>query len=115
MTHAASRTTRPIKKASPRRRAPTPDVMTLSETAAYLRLGETEVARLAREEGLPGRQLGSEWRFLKSSVPSWLDLPMPQRTNKAAILAMAGIFKDDPFLDEIVAEAYRQRKRQIEG
>ncbi len=89
------------------------DILTLSEASAYLRLPEEELKRLAREGGLPGREIGKEWRFFKAALQSWLSTP--RRTpGTQAILAMAGKFKDDPFLDEIIREVYRQRGRRSE-
>ena len=40
------------------------EVLTLAEAAAYLRLAEKDLVRLVCEQGLPGRRLGHEWRFL---------------------------------------------------
>jgi excisionase family DNA binding protein len=88
------------------------DVLTLAEAAAYLRVAEADVLQVVRSQGLPGRLIGSEWRFLKAAVQDWLRTPAP-RSGKEALLAMAGVFKDDPFLEEIVREAYRQRGRPI--
>ncbi len=87
------------------------DVLTLSEAAAYLRLSDADVLRLVREQGLPGRQVGDEWRFLQAALQAWLS--QAAGSGKAALLASAGLFRDDPFLDEIVREAYRQRGRPI--
>src|SRR5262245_18542875 len=42
------------------------EVLTLAETAAYLRAAEQDVLRLVREQGLPGRMVGDDWRFLKA-------------------------------------------------
>jgi excisionase family DNA binding protein len=86
------------------------EVLTLAEAAAYLRVSEDEILRLVGHEGLPGRRLGSEWRFLKSALQNWLATPsLP--SSKEALLAMAGKYKDDPFLDKIVSETDRQRGR----
>src|SRR5712691_1957201 len=76
------------------------EVFTLGEAAAYLRLGEAEVLQLVHEQRLPARQLGKEWRFLKRAIQDWLragPLPMP---SKEAQLAVAGAWKDDPYVDE---------------
>ena len=48
------------------------EVLTLAETAAYLRIPEVEVVRLVQTEGLPGRSVGADWRFLKSALQDWL-------------------------------------------
>ena len=82
--------------------------MTLTDAAAYLRITEPDVLRIVREQGLPGRKIGSQWRFLKSALNHWLGA-VPAKSNKEALLAMTGAFKNDPFLDDIVREAYRKR------
>ena len=48
------------------------EVLTLAETAAYLRLPEADVLRLVDEQALPTRRLGNEWRFLKAAIQHWL-------------------------------------------
>ncbi len=93
---------------------PVSDVLNLSEAAAYLRLPETEVISLVSSQGLPGRLIGADWRFLKSAIQQWLStsLPTPE-TRKAAQLAIVGKWKDDPDLEAMVEEIYRQRGRPI--
>jgi excisionase family DNA binding protein len=81
----------------------TGDVLTLAEAAAYLRLPESEVLRLVREQDLPARQAGSEWRFLKGAIQRWLSEP-PRRYSKEAQQAVAGLLKDVPDLVPMVAE-----------
>ncbi len=53
----------------------TGEVLTLAEAAAYLRLPEEEVVRLAQMQDLPGRLAGAEWRFLKTAIKHWLSTP----------------------------------------
>lgn len=88
------------------------DVLTLAEAAAYLRVPADQVERLVGPGGLPGRLIGGEWRFLKSALQDWLRAPATP-SNKQALLAMAGAFKDDPFLEQIIEEAYQKRGRPI--
>jgi hypothetical protein len=88
------------------------DVLTLAEAAGYLRVAEIDLIHAVHCDGLPGRQVGGEWRFLKSSLQQWLNTPR-QKTGQQALLDMAGKFKDDPYLEEITREAYRQRGRPI--
>jgi hypothetical protein len=90
------------------------EVLTLEEAAAYLRLPEAEVVGLVQSQGLPGRCIAGEWRFLKPAIQHWLATASPTwETRKAAILELAGKYKDDPDLEQIVADAYRQRGRPI--
>jgi excisionase family DNA binding protein len=48
------------------------DVLTLLEAAAYLRVPEEEVLRLAEQREIPAQQIGGEWRFLKRALGYWL-------------------------------------------
>jgi excisionase family DNA binding protein len=100
-------------RAAPRSKAAAgPEVLTLAEAAAFLRVPENEVLRLVGPEGLPGQRIGSEWRFLKAALRQWLTRP-PAPSSKEALLSLAGAWKDDPHLDELVKEIYRQRGRPI--
>ncbi|MCI0458480.1 MAG: helix-turn-helix domain-containing protein, partial [Gemmataceae bacterium] len=92
--------------------APSGEVLTLAEAAAYLRFSETDVLRLIHEQKLPARQLGPEYRFLKTALQDWLRTPPPVG-SKEAILSVLGSWKDDPYLDEMLKEIYRQRGRPM--
>jgi excisionase family DNA binding protein len=95
-------------------KGPAGEVLTLAEAAAYLRLPEAEVVELVRSQGLPGRSIAGEWRFLKAAIQHWLTAASPTwETRKAAILELAGKYKDDPDLEAIVEEAYRRRGRPL--
>ncbi len=75
----------------------------MTEAAAYLRLVESEVVGLAHTQGLPGRNVDGEWRFLKAALQHWLATGSPTwDTRKAAILELSGKYKDDPDLENIV-------------
>lgn len=86
------------------------EVLTLSEAAAYLRVAEEEVLRLAQLQELPGRQIRNEWRFLKAGLQDWLRTP-GQKSPKEAFLALAGAWKNDPDIEEIVHQAHQRRGR----
>jgi excisionase family DNA binding protein len=84
-----------------------PAVLTLEEAAAYLRLPPETVARQILQGEIPGRQVGTEWRFLQSALDEWLST----RDARRALLRHAGSFADDESLGELRSEAYRQRDR----
>lgn len=88
------------------------EVLTLSETAALLRVSEQAIEELVSSGELPARRVSHELRFSKSAVMSWLATPSRPQGN-AAFITLAGAFKDDPYLDEMVDEIYRQRGRPI--
>ena len=87
-----------------------PEVLTLADAAVYLQLSEADVVRLADEQGLPARRLGNEWRFLKAAVERWLSTP-PPKGNKEAWMALAGVWKDDPYVEEELKEILKRRGR----
>ena len=93
---------------------PSSEVLTLTEAAAYLRLPEAEVVRSVQSQGLPGRCISGEWRFLKSAVEHWLASATPTcEMRRAGILDLAGKYRDDPDLESIVEDAHRRRGRPI--
>ena len=47
-------------------------VMTSVEAAEYLKMHVKTVCRLAKERKIPAKKVGSEWRFLRSVLDSWL-------------------------------------------
>lgn len=85
-------------------------VLTLTEAAAYLRVAEGEVKRLVEMRALPGRQIGGEWRFLKAGLQDWLRAPIAA-SGKEAFLALAGVWRDDSDVEQIVRDAHRRRGR----
>lgn len=89
----------------------TGEVLTLAEAAEYLRVPAADVLAML-PGGIPGRRIGSEWRFLKSALQEWLRTPGIKQ-NKESLMSLAGICKDDPTLDEMVKEIYRQRGRPM--
>lgn len=110
-----------MKKAMPKMKAksrpakpvpvndPIPEVLNLSEAAAYLRLPEAEVVRLIREQGLPARQVGAEWRLLLTAIRAWLSAGKPPESNKEAWMKLVGVWKDDPFFEDFLREVNRER------
>lgn len=93
---------------------PPGEVFTLSEAAAYLRLAEADVLRLVHEQALPARRLANEWRFLKAAIQHWLSTP-PPRYSKEAQRAVAGAWKDDPYVEAELKEILKQRGRSEPG
>lgn len=48
------------------------DVMTIRELAAYLKMAEKTLYRLAAEGSVPGFKVGGSWRFRKSEIDKWI-------------------------------------------
>ncbi|GAB4458702.1 MAG: hypothetical protein Kow0070_12710 [Anaerolineales bacterium] len=47
-------------------------ILTVREVAAYLRLSQAKVYRLAKEGSLPVFRVGKAWRFRKDLLDEWL-------------------------------------------
>lgn len=86
------------------------EVLNLSEAASYLRVSEEAVVHLAESEILPGRRIAGDWRFLKVAIQDWLATPATA-TGKEAFLRLAGVWKDDPDIDELLLQAHKRRGR----
>ncbi len=87
-----------------------PEVLTLAEAAEYMRVSESEINDLIRQQGLPARKIGNEWRFLKAALQDWLRSPVIQ---KQRLMELAGAWKDDPYLDEMLKQIYDERGRPM--
>jgi excisionase family DNA binding protein len=86
------------------------EVLTLTEAAAYLRLAEADVLRLIREQALPGRAIGPNWRFLKAALQDWLR----SAPEKKRLFRHIGALPNDPQTEEMLEETYRRRRLQVE-
>jgi hypothetical protein len=85
--------------------------LTLAEAAAFLRVNPADLLHLVQTDGLPGRQFGAEWRFLKTALQNWLIKPL---TTKSAFWGKHfGALKDDPYLDEMLENIYKARGRPM--
>jgi excisionase family DNA binding protein len=52
---------------------PESEMMTLRELAAYLKMPEKTLYRLAAEGKVPGFKIGASWRFRKSEIDKWIE------------------------------------------
>lgn len=48
------------------------EILRPEEAAAYLRVPEDALLKLAGEGNIPARKIGDEWRFLKRALNDWL-------------------------------------------
>jgi excisionase family DNA binding protein len=77
-----------------------PDVLTLREAAAFLRLSERSLYDLARGERVPAAQIGGKWLFPRAQLERWLARQAEgphggHRADPPAIIAGS----HDPLLD----------------
>jgi len=49
------------------------EIMTLEETAKYLRIGKSTLYKMAREGEVPAIKIANQWRFRKRDIDKWLE------------------------------------------
>jgi excisionase family DNA binding protein len=84
-----------------------PDVLTLEEVAAYLRLPEEMVKRQVIQGRIPGRRIEDTWRFLRAAIDDWLRA----QDSRTVLLQQAGALADDETLPQLRDAIYKQRGR----
>ncbi|MBD2253586.1 helix-turn-helix domain-containing protein [Nostoc parmelioides] len=84
-----------------------PDVLTLEEASAYLRLPIEVVLRQASQGNIPGRKIENDWRFLKVAIDDWLR----SQTSRSVLLTQVGMLADDDSLAQLRTTIYQQRGR----
>lgn len=62
------------------------DVLTLEDAADYLKVEYGQIRKLITEQGLPGRKIGGEWRFLRGAIADWLSAPADQEESAPAFV-----------------------------
>lgn len=50
------------------------DILNLEEACEFLRVSDRTLIKLLREEHLPARKIGREWRFSKQALINWISL-----------------------------------------
>lgn len=88
------------------------------EAAEYLHVPEQTVLEEAERGRLPGQKIGTQWRFLVLALAEWLCSPGAHPkplSSKERMLALAGMWKDDPAADAMIEEVYRRRKANPVG
>jgi len=79
-----------------------PELMTIEELAAYLRINKRTAYRLVERGDIPAAKIGRQWRFDKEIIDAWLRRlsQSHQGRNKVSILVI-----DD---EEMIIELFRE-------
>jgi excisionase family DNA binding protein len=56
-------------------------ILTIKEVAAYLKVNERTVYRLAASGDIPAFKLGGSWRFRKDALEHWIEQQSNQRKD----------------------------------
>ena len=83
------------------------DVLDARDAAAYLRINEQTVRRLARDNEIPSFKVGGSWRFKKSSLDAWAGV---QEQRSQITVKRILVIDDDPGIRQVV-----QRSLEREG
>ena len=51
---------------------PTSDILTITEVAAYLKVAERTLYRLAAAKKIPAFKVGGTWRFPRADIDQWI-------------------------------------------
>ena len=84
-----------------------PIVLTLEETAEYLRLPTDTVEKQASHGQIPGRRIENRWRFLRDALDDWLRA----QDSRQILLQQAGALADDDTLLDLLDDIYQRRGR----
>jgi len=80
-------------------------VMTLAETAKFLRLSPNIIQEKAETGKLPGQRIGRTWRFSRAALEGWLR----GQNTRFALLEQVGAFKDDDTFLPMIERIYKER------
>lgn len=58
-------------------REDTPEVLTLEEAATLLRVKDAELSEAVERGDVPGRRIGTQWRFSRAALLAWLAAAEP--------------------------------------
>lgn len=62
-----------------------PDILTLEQATAFLQVSTRTLQRLVRDGQMPGRQVGSQWRFDREQLRQWVRGERAEETIAAQI------------------------------
>ncbi|WP_439625615.1 helix-turn-helix domain-containing protein [Gemmata sp.] len=83
------------------------EILTLGDLALLLRVSEPAVRQLVARGDIPGRLIGSEWRFLRSTVLNWLSgVDCGRRVRQPGGWVEDGSFPKDEWRTSVAAESW---------
>ncbi len=59
-----------------------PEVMNAAQAGEFMQVDEAVVVELAEAGKLPGRKLGSAWRFSRAALVAWLSAPEKEKEKR---------------------------------
>ena len=101
-----------------------PEVLTLEEAAAFLKVSEEVIQDAIQRGDLPGMRFGSELRFSREALLQRLSKPLAMSNNALEMTAaetherirsLIGVWKDDPTIDAMMTQIDKDRTRHRVG
>ena len=89
------------------------DVLTLAQAAEYLQLPEEVVRKEAETNGLSGRNVNGEWRFIRESIITWIRGPQAPKPRHIPPILQETPEEQEAFLANI--RAYRDEVDRATG
>jgi excisionase family DNA binding protein len=93
--------------AGERKSRASPEILTIRDVAAYLKLPVSTVYRLAERRDLPGHKVGRQWRFHKSVLDEWF------RQHAASARSTILVVDDEEALRELMTTALQTKQRDV--
>ena len=59
-----------------------PEILTMEQAAAYLQVSTRTLQRMVTDGRVPGRQVGSQWRFDREQLRDWVRCEEPSPAEK---------------------------------
>ncbi len=62
---------------------PQEHVLTLKDVAAYLKVDDRTIYRLAQAKKMPAFKVGGTWRFRKGDIDAWIEAQLQHKGERA--------------------------------
>jgi excisionase family DNA binding protein len=101
-------------------------LMTVKQLAAYLNVNERTALKLVADGTVPGVKVGSQWRFRKAMIDTWLDDQMlgvlprylgeaPMEGSPRRMLGLSTCFQPDHIIPELTAQTKNGVIEELSG
>ncbi|HSQ58390.1 MAG TPA: helix-turn-helix domain-containing protein [Gemmata sp.] len=124
----ATKASKTSKTSKPTRNGPlptAPEVLTVAEAAAFLRVPEAGLEADAKAGRVPGRLVAGQWRFGKATLLAWLSQPEPTSNRPKTgvelverireINSRSGFRETPEEVEAFISKLYQARKADSVG
>jgi excisionase family DNA binding protein len=88
-------------------------ILTLEEASRLFQVSTKTFLKLLREENIPARKIGREWRFSRSALLTWMDEGSSQNYSSAEEASRAYFTELAPVYDEMRKGFYGEALREL--